>query len=277
VTVAASGWEQRLVDLVRTPSHRGIPRQEERAAGLLAAWLRAHGIEVTLDEVVPGRPNVMARVAGAGPGRTLLFCGHTDTVPLNDGEPGVGFSGEIRDGRLFGRGACDMKGAIAAMAAALVALSETGALSAGQVVLAAIVDEEMESLGAERLVATGFRADGAIVGEPTENRLALGHKGLEWIEVEFQGKAAHGGTPEAGINVLRIYGLTEALVVSWNRMNFTMLFATRSYDGSTTWAAVQLKTLNSASGLRAHARPAWKTKNPTARMRWRQVFGLKQG
>lgn len=200
--IDASGWEQLLVDLVRTPSHRGIERQEERAAGVLAAWLRARGIEVTLDEVAPGRPNVIARVGGARPGRTLVLCGHTDTVPLNEGEPGVGFSGEIRDGHLFGRGACDMKGPIAAMAAALVALSATGALSAGEVVLAAVVDEEMESLGAERLVATGFRADGAIVGEPTGNRLALGHKGLEWIEVGFHGKAAHGGTPEAGVNAI---------------------------------------------------------------------------
>ena len=95
-----------------------------------------------------------------------------------------------------------MKGALAAMAASLAALSSTGALRAGAVVLAAVVDEEMESLGVERLVATGFAADGAIVGEPTGNRLALGHKGLEWIEVSFNGRAAHGGTPEAGINAI---------------------------------------------------------------------------
>jgi acetylornithine deacetylase/succinyl-diaminopimelate desuccinylase len=200
--IAASGWERLLAELVRTPSHPGVVRQEERVAALLAAWLRGHGIDAVLDEAAPGRPNVIARVRGRATGPTLVLCGHTDTVPLNVGDPGVGFSGEIREGRLWGRGACDMKGALAAMAAALTGLSSTGALGAGEVVLAAIVDEEMESLGAERLVASGLTADGAIVGEPTGNRLALGHKGLEWIEVTFAGRAAHGGTPEAGINAI---------------------------------------------------------------------------
>jgi len=200
--VGTSGWERLLVDLVRTPSHPGVARQEEKVAFTLAAWLRERGIAVELDEAALGRPNVIARVAGSGSGPTLVLCGHTDTVPLNAGDPGVGFSGEIRDGRLWGRGACDMKGALAAMAAALVALSSGETLRAGEVVFAAIVDEEMESLGAERLVASGFSAEGAIVGEPTGNRLALGHKGLEWIEVSFTGRAAHGGTPEAGINAI---------------------------------------------------------------------------
>jgi acetylornithine deacetylase/succinyl-diaminopimelate desuccinylase family protein len=200
--IRASGWERLLAELVRTPSHPGIARQEERVAATLAAWLREHGVEAELDEAAPGRPNLIARLEGPKPGRTLVLCGHTDTVPLNAGDPGAGFSGEIRDGRLWGRGACDMKGALAAMAASLAALSSIGALRAGAVVLAAVVDEEMESLGAERLVATGFAADGAIVGEPTGNLLALGHKGLEWIEVSFTGRAAHGGTPEAGINAI---------------------------------------------------------------------------
>ena len=200
--IAATGWEALLVDLVRTPSHPGLPRQEERVAMLLADWLRVHGIHVALDEAAPGRPNVLARVRGKERGRTLVLCGHTDTVPLNDGDPGVGFGGTIRDGQLFGRGACDMKGAIAAMAAALAALAATRRLPAGEVVLAAVVDEEMESLGAEHLVASKLRADGAIVGEPTGNRLALGHKGLEWIEVGFRGRAAHGGTPQAGISAI---------------------------------------------------------------------------
>jgi acetylornithine deacetylase/succinyl-diaminopimelate desuccinylase len=200
--IAASGWETLLADLVRTPSHPGIERQEEQVAHLLAAWLRSRGVEATLDPVVPGRPNLLARLSGAGPGRTLLLCGHTDTVPLNAGDPGVGFSAATRDGRLFGRGACDMKGSLAAMAAATAALAQTSALTSGSVVFAAIVDEEMESLGAERLVASGLLADGAIVGEPTGNRLALGHKGLEWLEVSFAGRAAHGGTPERGINAI---------------------------------------------------------------------------
>ncbi|MCM2270651.1 MAG: M20/M25/M40 family metallo-hydrolase [Thermoanaerobaculia bacterium] len=186
--------------LVRLPSHPGLARQEEAAARQLAAWLGEHGVAAELDEAAPGRPNVVARVAGARPGPTLLLCGHTDTVPLNAGDPGYGFSGELAGGWLRGRGAVDMKGPLAAMAAALVVLRER--LPAGEVVLAAVVDEEMESIGAERLIARGLRADGAVVGEPTSNRLALGHKGLEWLEVEFVGRAAHGGTPEAGVNAV---------------------------------------------------------------------------
>jgi succinyl-diaminopimelate desuccinylase len=198
--IDAAGWPDLLADLVRTPSHPGVPRQEEAVVRVLADWLAARGIGCEVREVAPGRPNLLARVAGREAGKRLVLCGHTDTVPLNAGEVGVGFSADVRDGRMFGRGACDMKGALAAMAAALSALAST--LPRGEVVLAAVADEEMESLGAEALVAGGFTADGAIVGEPTGNRLALGHKGLEWLEIRFEGRAAHGGTPEAGINAI---------------------------------------------------------------------------
>jgi acetylornithine deacetylase/succinyl-diaminopimelate desuccinylase len=191
-----------------------VPRQEEGVVRRLAAFLAAHGVDATLDEVAPGRPNLVATIAAARPGRRLLLCGHTDTVPLNSGDPGVGFSAAVRDGRLYGRGAVDMKGALAAMAAAIVALDGSGALGAGSVTLAAVVDEEMESLGAERLVRSGPQADGAIVGEPTANRLALGHKGLEWLDIELVGRAAHGGTPERGVSAIagagRLLGLIES-------------------------------------------------------------------
>jgi len=188
--------------LVRIPSHPGRPRQEEEVAAALARYLGRHGIAAELTEAAPGRPNLIARVTGAAPGRALMLCGHTDTVPLNTGDPGFGFSGEVAEGWLRGRGAVDMKGAVAAMAAALVVALQDGALPAGELVLAAVVDEEMESLGAEALVRSGRRADGALVGEPTHNRLALGHKGLEWLSVRFSGRAAHGGTPEAGVSAI---------------------------------------------------------------------------
>jgi acetylornithine deacetylase/succinyl-diaminopimelate desuccinylase len=200
--IARSGWLELLAELVRTPSHPGLPRQEEAVVEVLRRYLESRGVPCATTEVAPGRPNLLARTGGDGPGRRLILCGHTDTVPLNQGDPGVGFSAEIRDGALHGRGACDMKGALAAMAAALVALRKSQALERGEVFFAAVADEEMESLGAEGLVREGLKADGAIVGEPTSNRLALGHKGLEWLEVEFTGRAAHGGTPEAGINAV---------------------------------------------------------------------------
>lgn len=199
-----AGLVELAQELVRTPSHPGLDRQEEAAARVLADWLKARGIAVEWSEAAPGRPNVVARVRAKRPGRTLLLCGHTDTVPLNADDPSYGFSGEIVDGQLRGRGATDMKGPVAAMAAALAVAAAEGdaALPAGELVLAAVADEEMESLGAEAFVRTGFAADGAIVGEPTSNRLALGHKGLEWLAIDFTGRSAHGGTPQAGINAI---------------------------------------------------------------------------
>lgn len=200
--------------LVRLPSHPGVPRQEEAVARELAGYLHGHGIAAERVEVLPGRPNLIATVAAGRPGRRLLLCGHTDTVPLNAGGPGVGFAAEVRDGLLHGRGAVDMKGALAAMAAVLVALHRAGALTAGEVTLAAVVDEEMAGLGVEHLIAAGVAADGAIVGEPTANRPCLGHKGLEWLEVELRGRAAHGGTPERGVNAIAAAGRFVALVES---------------------------------------------------------------
>lgn len=191
-----------LTRLVRTPSHRGLECQERAVARALAEYLTGRGLEASLVDAAPGRPNLVCTLEGSRPGPHLLLCGHTDTVPLNDTEAGVGFSGEVRDGRLHGRGAADMKGALAAMAAAMAALHRANALGAGRVTLAAVIDEEMESLGAEHLIASGFTADGAIVGEPTGNLVCLGHKGLEWLEVVFHGRAAHGGTPAAGINAI---------------------------------------------------------------------------
>jgi acetylornithine deacetylase/succinyl-diaminopimelate desuccinylase len=197
-------------ELVRLPSHPGVDRQEEKVVQALARFLEGGGLTVQIDEVLPGRPNLLVSVEGELPGRHLLLCGHTDTVPVNSGEAGVGFSGEVRDGRLHGRGSVDMKGAVAAMAAVVVALR--GRLPAGRVTFAAVIDEEMESLGTEKLVETSFRAEGAIVGEPTNNRIALGHKGLEWLEVHFDGRSAHGGTPERGISAISAAGEFVAMV-----------------------------------------------------------------
>ena len=200
--IAHSGWLDLLQALVRTPSHPGLPHQEEAVVAVLGSYLETQGLTCSVEDVTPGRPNLLSSLEGSAAGRHLLLCGHTDTVPLNASDAGHGFSAEVADGMLHGRGACDMKGAIAAMASAMVALRATGGLAAGRLTLAAVIDEEMESLGAEALVKCHFHADGAIIGEPTSNRVALGHKGLEWLEIRFFGRAAHGGTPEAGVNAI---------------------------------------------------------------------------
>ena len=166
-----------LMEMVKAPSHPGVPRQEEAAALALAGYLRERGLPADLVEVREGRPNVVASIAGAKPGPHLLLCGHLDTVPPNAGSAADFFSAAIRDERMFGRGTVDMKGALAAMAGALVEIRDSGGLASGRVTLAAVIDEEMESLGAEALIRSGFQADGAVIGEPTENRVAIGHKG----------------------------------------------------------------------------------------------------
>ncbi len=191
-----------LQTLVRAPSHPPVPRQEEATVRALEAYLLSHGIPSRLVEISEGRPNLMAAIEGRAPGRHLLFCGHTDTVPPNAGSSADFFSARIENGRMFGRGTVDMKGALAAMAGALVEIHESGGLDAGRVTLAAVIDEELESLGAERLITSGFKADGAIIGEASGNRVVIGHKGLEWLEARFFGKAVHGSVREEGIDAI---------------------------------------------------------------------------
>jgi acetylornithine deacetylase/succinyl-diaminopimelate desuccinylase len=191
-----------LCDLIRAPSYIGLPRQEEKAVAVLAKYFEKNGVDFSITEIRPGRPNLSAAVRGPKSGRHLVLCGHTDTVAPNKITTMDPFGAEIRDGRIYGRGAVDMKGPVAAMAAALVALKKLQLLERGAVTLAAVIDEEMESLGVEALIRTGINADGAIVGEPTSNRIAIGHKGLEWLEIDFLGKATHGGTPEKGVNAI---------------------------------------------------------------------------
>jgi acetylornithine deacetylase/succinyl-diaminopimelate desuccinylase family protein len=208
--------ERGILELLRTmvqaPSHPGVPRQEEAAASALGAYLRRNGIRSDFVEVREGRPNLLASIEGAAPGPHLLFCGHLDTVPPNDGAAVDFFSAKIEGGRMHGRGTVDMKGALAAMAGALAGIRHSGGLGAGRVTLAAVIDEEMESLGAEALILSGFKADGCVVGEPTDNRIAIGHKGLEWLEARFIGRAAHGSTPEAGVSAIAAAAQFASLV-----------------------------------------------------------------
>jgi acetylornithine deacetylase/succinyl-diaminopimelate desuccinylase len=191
-----------LAGLVQIPSHPGVVDQEEGVATALAEYLEAWGLRPQLEVVKDGRPNLLCTLEGGAPGPHLLLCGHTDTVPLNANDPGFGFAGTIEEGRLLGRGSADMKGALAAMAAAMAALSRNPGSISGRVTLAAVIDEEIESLGAEHLIGSGFAADGAIVGEPTRNQICIGHKGLEWLEIVFTGRAAHSGTPQAGVSAI---------------------------------------------------------------------------
>jgi acetylornithine deacetylase len=135
-------------------------------------------------------------------GPTVLLNGHTDVVAVGDGWDGDPFAGELRDGLLYGRGAADMKGPLAAMIAATLAVKRSARLSTGRIVLACVMGEEYGGLGTRDLVRQGLRADHAIVGEPSELLPVIAHKGTLRYEIEVEGKAAHGSVPEAGLNAI---------------------------------------------------------------------------
>ncbi|MET0770342.1 MAG: M20/M25/M40 family metallo-hydrolase [Solirubrobacteraceae bacterium] len=170
---------------------------EGAAADLVERWARAAGLEAERLEATPGRPSVLVRARGSGGGRTLLLCGHLDTVGV-DGmtDPHVP---RIEGDRLYGRGGYDMKAGVAA--ALIAARDAAGRGLAGDVVVAAVADEEHASLGVQEAVAA-VRADAAIVTEPTELELLVAHKGFVWSEIEVTGRAAHGSRPHLGVDAI---------------------------------------------------------------------------
>ena len=174
---------------------------EAEVARAVAEWLERAGLEVTVDEVAPGRPNVVGVAHGSGGGRTLLLNAHTDTV----GHDAMESPGEARveGGRLWGRGAYDMKGSLAAIMLAGARAVELGLR--GDVVVAAVVDEEVASIGTSALVER-VRAEGAVVAEPTEEQVCVAHKGFVAFEIETRGRAAHGSRPDLGVDAIARMG-----------------------------------------------------------------------
>src|SRR5437016_13758903 len=168
---------------------------ENQIGAAIANELRAGGLDVQLEPLAAGRSNVIGVVEGKQKGRSLMFCGHMDTVGVAGME--TPFDPIEKDGRIYGRGSQDMKGGLAAMVAAALELSKSSGLPAGRLVLAAVVDEEYASIGADALVRT-WKADAAVVGEPTDMKIAVGHKGFEWVEITTEGVAAHGSRPADG-------------------------------------------------------------------------------
>lgn len=168
---------------------------EAQIAQAVAAHLRSIGLDIEQQEVAPGRSNVIGVLEGRTPGRSLMLCGHIDTVGVEG--MAAPFDPVERDGRLYGRGSQDMKGGVAAMIDAARHVAQNGGLRAGRLLVAAVVDEEYASLGADALV-TRWRADAAVVTEPTDLQIAIGHKGFAWFEIETKGRAAHGSRPLDG-------------------------------------------------------------------------------
>jgi acetylornithine deacetylase/succinyl-diaminopimelate desuccinylase family protein len=170
---------------------------EGETAAFVAGWLRGAGLEVEVDEAAPGRPSVIAVARGTGGGRSLMLNAHMDTV----GVEGMRrpFEPAVRDGRLYGRGAYDMK---AGLAACMLAAERLRAEElAGDLIVAAVADEEYASIGVQSVLGRR-RADAAIVTEPTALRVCIAHKGFVWAEVETRGRAAHGSRPAEGVDAI---------------------------------------------------------------------------
>ena len=191
-----------LTDLVRTPSINpafadGEPSDERRIATVVGKMMTALGMEIAEYEPEPGRVSVVGRLRGTGGGRSLMLYGHIDTVGVTAmPEP---FSATVRDGKLYGRGAYDMKGGVTSCLATVKALRDSGAQLRGDVLIACVADEEVASIGMAD-VLEHVRADAAIVTEATELRVCLAHRGFSWVEVETLGIAAHGSRFELGVD-----------------------------------------------------------------------------
>jgi acetylornithine deacetylase len=170
---------------------------EAGIARFVANWLEQVGLDVEIDEPVPGRPSVVAIARGTGGGRSLMLNAHMDTVGVAGMERP--HDPVVQDNRLYGRGAFDMKGGLAAIMFAAAAAKKQQLR--GDVILTAVSDEEYASIGTASLVKR-WHADAAIVTEPTGLEICVAHNGFIWLEVETRGIAAHGSLPNLGVDAI---------------------------------------------------------------------------
>jgi acetylornithine deacetylase len=236
-----------LEDLVAidsvNPSLSPGARGEGAIARRIAAECESAGLIVDVVDVEPGRPNVVGVLEGRAPGPALMFCGHTDTVGVAGMD--APFVPARRDGRLYGRGAQDMKGGLAAMLSAARVIAGSGGLHRGALIVAAVVDEEHASRGAEALIER-WSASAAVVTEPTDLDVAIAHKGFQWVEIETRGRAAHGSRPADGRDAIlhmgRVLNRLEAIDRHLQTQRPHVLLGVPSLhasiiDGGTEWSS----------------------------------------
>ncbi len=190
------------INSVFDPEKEGA--NEEKAAKYIADFLIMEGFEVHIEEVVPGRPNVIAFLRGSEPGKTILFEGHTDVVTA--GDPGQWkhdpFGAEIVGNRMYGRGTCDTKGNVAAAIFAAKAVKDSGEAFHGNILLCIPCDEEGMMLGIKHFIQRGWadNVDAAVICEPEENHICIFQKGAMRAEIKVFGRQSHGAMPLTGIN-----------------------------------------------------------------------------
>jgi acetylornithine deacetylase len=183
---------------------------EADVAAVIADHMARLGLDVDVWDAAPGRPNVVGRLAGTGGGRSLMFCGHTDVV----GADPAAFVPDVRDGRMHGRGTCDMKAGIVSALAAAERL--TADPPAGDLLIACVIDEEWQSLGAQALVER-YRADAAVLPEQSDLEVIFAHGGFAWYDVTSRGVEAAGGRPERGRDAIALAGPVLAGIAELDR------------------------------------------------------------
>jgi len=193
-----------MQELVQSPSVNP-PADTTECAGVVARIFHRNHIPAEIVEGHPGVANVVARLTGREEGKRLVLNGHMDVVAPGEGWTLDPFGGEVRNGCLYGRGACDMKSGIAAMMAAMIALKRSGTAFNGEIIFTAVGDEETGSrFGSQFLLSQGFMrgADAAIVTEPTDLAIELGNRGLRWFDLTVKGRSCHAGRPHLGLNAI---------------------------------------------------------------------------
>lgn len=192
-----------LQKLIAIPSHKAAENREAAVGDFIYDYCKEQGFECEKAPVDGKRNNIYVRLRGNGTGKTLLLNGHMDTVPPYEMtiEP---YAGIVKEGSVWGRGANDMKGGLASMIIAMLAIKRSGVQLKGDVLLTAVVGEETESDGTEAFVVNGGTADGAIVGEPSEYGYTIGHRGLETLEIRVEGTTMHSGQAHKGINAVKM-------------------------------------------------------------------------
>ena len=237
--------EAALVDLTRSllrATGQNPPGEEAATVAVLAAAASELGLDVRETAVRPGRNNIRITLAG-GPGPGLLLLGHTDVVPVGDGWTRDPYGGVVEDGRIYGRGASDMKGGLACALTAMAALR--GAELSGPVELAALIDEEETGIGIGAYVesaSTSFL--GCITTEPTDLQTVVGARGASYLRVEVRGTACHAGKPDDGANA--IYG-AAAVVAEIERMHGELEQRPHPLLGPATWSVGQISGGTSGS------------------------------
>jgi acetylornithine deacetylase ArgE len=218
VTAAAVSPTRLLRDLVALPSVNPMGRQvhgplfyEQRISAYLETFFRNLGVSHERQLVAPGRDNIIAYFASPGAQHTVLWVVHQDTVPV-DGMTIPPFGAKIDGGKLFGRGACDVKGGMAAMLAAFARLAREKPQGAMNVILACTVDEEHTFLGVQQLMQRRLHADFAVVAEPTSLNIVNAHKGVARLVLTTQGRACHSSRPEQGVNAIYRMGRVLAAI-----------------------------------------------------------------